>query len=76
MSIMNLIVYEAFLKDVEEARENGRKIGRKEARREYDEWLRKVATGCLMSGVDPDIVCRATGYSMYKLMDMMPADTN
>ena len=79
---MSTIVYEAFKDDIEAAFAKGREEAEQEVRREtekirreYKEWLRKVAIGCLMSGVDPDIVCRATGYSLCKLMGMV-ADTN
>ena len=74
MNIMNLVLYQALLKDMDEAREKGREEGRKEARREYEEWLRKVAIGCLKSGVDPDIVCKATGYTPYRLMNLMDSE--
>ena len=85
---MHSIVYEAFKEDIEEAREKGREIGREEAReaareeareearREYEECVRKVAIGCLMSGVDPDIVAANTGYTLDELADLLVSTIN
>ena len=74
---MSDTVYRFFKEDLEEAYEEGRKEAeeaRREAekiRREYEEWLRKVAIGFLMCGVDPNIVSANTGYSLDELADLM-----
>ena len=71
VSVMSAIVYEAIKEDLEEARKAGREEALEEARREYEECIRKVAIGCLMSGVDPDIVAANTGFTLDELMNLM-----